>query len=312
VPVSVRRNVPLPGGVGPLDRVIAVSLSGRAAGPLALAAEAARRGASLLTVGAPDSPLADVCARARGVHIGAGRGRATSRTALWSLLAPVLLGAGRLGLVEVDERVLLETADRLDEVAEMCRPSSESFVNPAKVVATDLAAGVPVVLGDGPLTGVAAGRAASMLARTARMPATTGELPDDAAQIVACFDGPFAAAYGGGSGGAAAGEGDIFADPYLDPPTGPRLSLLMLRDAAPDPVTRESVEAAALADAVAQGARDAGAKVSEVTASAGAAVTRLAELMATTDFAATYVALGLGLDPAVSPHVADLSDRTGR
>jgi len=52
VPVSVRRNLPLPGWVGPLDLVVAVSLSGRASGPLAVAAEAARRGASILTVGA--------------------------------------------------------------------------------------------------------------------------------------------------------------------------------------------------------------------------------------------------------------------
>src|SRR5689334_5568596 len=175
VPVSVRRNLPLPGWVGPLDLVIAVSLSGRAAGPLALAAEAARRGAALLTVGAAESPLADVCARARGVHIDIGRERASSRTALWSLLAPVLMGAGRLGLVHVDERVLYDTADRLDEVAEACRPSSESFVNPAKVLAADLAEGVPVILGDGPVGGVGALRAASMLARTARVPATTGE-----------------------------------------------------------------------------------------------------------------------------------------
>ena len=91
VPVSVRRNLPLPGWVGPLDLVVAVSLSGRAQGPLAVAAEAARRGASLLTVGAADSPLADVCARARGVHIAVGRGTTSSRTALWSLLTPVVL-----------------------------------------------------------------------------------------------------------------------------------------------------------------------------------------------------------------------------
>src|SRR6476661_1559457 len=108
VPVSVRRNVPLPGWVGPLDLVIAVSQSGRAAGPLALAAEAARRGASLLTVGAAESPLAEVALRARGVHIDIGHGRTTSRTALWSLLAPVLLAAGHLGLVDVTEQVLLD------------------------------------------------------------------------------------------------------------------------------------------------------------------------------------------------------------
>lgn len=309
VPVSVRRNVPLPGWVGPLDLVIAVSQSGRAAGPLALAAEAARRGASLLTVGAAESPLADVAAQARGVHIDIGRGRTTSRTALWSLLAPVLLSAGRLGLVDVDEQVLLDTADRLDEVAEAARPSSDAFVNPAKVLAADLAPGVPVVLGDGALSGVAAGRAASMLARTARMPATSGELPDDAAQIVACFDGPFTAAYGQVAGQRR--TADIFADPYLDGPALPRLALLMLRDAAPEQLTREAAQAVALADAVVEAAREAGVPVSEVRAEPGHPLVRLAGQIATTDFAATYLALGLGLDPAVSSHVADLSERTG-
>ena len=316
VPVSVRRNLPLPGWVGPLDLVIAVSLSGRAPGPLALAAEAARRGAALLTVGAIDSPLADVAAQARGVHIGIGRGRTTSRTALWSLLAPVLLGAGHLGIVDVDARVLTEAADRLDEVAESCRPSSESFVNPAKVLAADLAEGVPVVLGDGPLNGVAAGRATSMLARTARVPATSGELPDDAAQVVACFDGPFTAAYSGGADSRPGGRGsgavdDIFTDPFLDGPAAPRLSLLMLRDVLPDPMTREADEARALAEAVTSAAREVGVRVSEVTAQPGHPLTRLAGQIATTDFAATYLALGLGLDPAVSPHVADLRGRAG-
>ena len=315
VPVSVRRNLPLPGWVGPLDLVIAVSLSGRAPGPLALAAEAARRGAALLTVGAVDSPLADVAAQARGVHIGVGRGRSTSRTALWSLLAPVLLGAGHLGIVDVDDRVLAETADRLDEVAETCRPSSESFVNPAKVLAADLAEGVPVVLGDGPLNGVAAVRATSMLARTARVPATSGELPDDAAQVVACFDGPFTAAYSGGAptspGGGRGESDDIFTDPFLDGPAAPRLSLLMLRDVLPDPMTREADEARSLAEAVTSAAREVGVRVSEVTAQPGHPLTRLAGQIATTDFAATYLALGLGLDPAVSPHVADLRGRAG-
>jgi glucose/mannose-6-phosphate isomerase len=309
VPVSVRRNVPLPGWVGPLDLVIAVSQSGRAAGPLALAAEAARRGAALLTVGSSASPLADVAAQARGVHIDIGRGRTTSRTALWSLLAPVLLAAGHLGLVDVTEQVLLATADRLDEVAEAARPSSEAFVNPAKVLAADLAEGVPVVLGDGPLNGVAAGRAASMLARTARMPATFGALPDDAAQIVACFDGPYTTAYGQIS--ASRRAGDIFADPFLDGPAPPRLSLLMLRDAPADPMTPEAAEAAALADAVTGAAKEVGVRVSQVQALPGHPLVRLSGQIATTDFAATYLALGLGLDPAVSPHVADLAERTG-
>jgi len=308
VPVNVRRNLPLPGWVGPLDLVVAVSLSGRAQGPLAVAAEAARRGASLLTVGAADSPLADVCARARGVHIDVGHGRTSSRTALWSLLTPVILAGNALGLFEAGESDLSDTADRLDLHAEACRPRSESFVNPAKILAMQLAETIPVVLGDGPLNGVAASRAASMLSRTARIPATSGELPDAASQIVASFDGPFTA--GGGRGvGVRESAPDIFADPFLDGPAQPRLGLLMLRDAPPTTLTKQWAEADALTEAVLQTAYDAGVQVSTVLAEAGHPLVRLAGQIAHTDFAATYLAIGLGLDPAVSPHVADLRDR---
>ena len=308
VPVTVRRNLPLPGWIGPLDLVVAVSLSGRAQGPLAVAAEAARRGASLLTVGAADSPLAEVCARARGVHIDVGRGRTSSRTALWSLLTPVVLAAHELGLIQAGESVLSDTADRLDEHAEACRPRSESFVNPAKLLAMQLAETIPVVLGDGPLNGVAASRAASMLARTARIPATSGELPDAASQIVASFDGPFTA--GGGRGvGARESAPDIFADPFLDGPAQPRLGLLMLRDAPPTTSTPQWVDVNALTEAMLQTAYDAGVQVSIVVADPGHPLVRLAGQIAQTDFAATYLAIGLGLDPAVSPHVADLRDR---
>lgn len=346
VPVQARRNLPLPGWVGPLDLVVAVSLSGRAPGPLAVAAEAARRGASLLTVGADDSPLAEVCRRARGVHVGTGRGRTSSRTALWTLLTPVLLGADALGLLECPEPMMLAVADRLDARAESYRPSSESFVNPAKVLAVRLAETVPVVLGDGPLGGVAAARASSMLARTARIPAPFGELPDAASQIVACFDGPYSTIGGhragthdrshtrlgdhtssrephhldepegelrqraGGPGSSAARDRDLFADPYLDGPAPPRLGLLMLRNAPTTPPSRVSEEIRSLTEAVLQTAREAGVSVMEVTAEPGAPVVQLADHVATVDFAATYLALGLGLDPFVSPHVADLRDRT--
>lgn len=315
VPLTTRREAPLPGWIGPLDLVIAVSLSGRAPGPLALAAEAARRGAALLTVGAPDSPLADISARGRGVHVDVAMPAPTSRTAMWSLLTPVLLAADGLGLVDCPESVLDRVADLLDARAEECRPSSESFVNPAKLLALGLAETVPVVLGDGALTGVAAGRAAAMLARTARIPTTHGSLPDAAAQVVACFDGPFS---GGGHNGTSHGDPgdggrDLFADPFLDGPPAPQLGLLMLRDhpiSAGAPGFQEALEAGRLAEAVAESARDAGVKVWEVEALAGHPIERLGSLISMTDYAATYLALGLGLDPAVSRHVTDLRDRT--
>ena len=90
----------------------------------------------------------------------------------------------RLGVVEVPDALLEQVADRLDERAEACRPASEAFVNPAKVLAVALAETVPMVLGEGDLGGVAAMRASSMLARTARVPATYGVLPDAASQAV--------------------------------------------------------------------------------------------------------------------------------
>ena len=157
----------------------------------------------------------------------------SSRTALWSLLTPVLVAADASGLVQCPHDVLERVADVLDEVAEECRPSSESFVNPAKVLATGLGETVPVVLGDGPLTGVAAmpgridagphrpgagdARCRCRMPRRRSSPASTG--PSAPARSTP---------------GPPAGD-DIFADPYLDAPAAPRLGLLALRDPDLDP-----------------------------------------------------------------------------
>lgn len=304
VPVSQRAAGPVPAWVGPMDLVVAVSLSGRAPGPLGLAAEAGRRGAQLVTVGADESPLADVTARARGLHVPVPRGLVSSRTSLWSLLTPVLLASATLGVVDLPAPVLDELADRLDAQAEACRPSSECFVNPAKIAAQALVETVPVVLGDGPLMGVAAHRAVAGLARTARIPAMHGCLPDGASQVVATFGGPFTAAGGQGAGSLAAARGgrDIFADPFLDAPEEPPLGLLMLREGG----SGIPPEQTALAETVLQEAHDVGVRVQEITSGARHPAVRLAEVMALTDFLSTYAALGLGLDPSTNPHVANL------
>lgn len=305
VPVSVRRGLPLPGWVGPLDLVVAVSMSGRAPGPLGLAAEAARRGSRLLTVGMPDSPLAEVAVQTGGVHVpvpaAVTPAARASRMALWALLAPVLVAAYELGLVETSPTLLSRVAERLDAHATTFRPSSDAFVNPAKALALELADSVPVVLGDGDVTGVAATRAVSMLARTARVPAMRGALPDDAGDVVATFGGPFAAR-----------PSDLFNDPFLDEPVGTRLRLLFLRDAEPtvDRPDGAWLETSRTADAVRLTAEEAGVRISEAAADPGHPLERLADLVALTDFAAVYLALAGGVDPLTSPHVADLRDRT--
>jgi glucose/mannose-6-phosphate isomerase len=291
-PVVRRTGDVLPAWVGPLDMVIAVSLSGRSAPAVALAGEAGRRGARVLTVGAADSLLARVSAQVRGVHVPVPQpgleatSAPTSRTSLWAMLAPVLVATTRVGLTDAGPGPLGLVADTLDGEATACRPASESFVNPAKALAVELADAVPVVLGDGPASGVAARRAASVLARTARVPALAGTLPDDAADVVATFGGPFAA-----------DPQDVFADPFLDPPKGPRLRLVLLHEGGDTP-----------AGAVLDIAERSGVKVSEVVAEEPDPLRRLAVLVARTDFAATYLALGLGLDPAVSPHVSSLGE----
>jgi hypothetical protein len=311
VPLAQAASLPLPGWIGPLDLVVAVSESGRAAGPLALAAEAARRGAALLTVGAVDSPLAAVCASARGVHVGLARGGMSSRTALWGMLTPVLLAADALGLTRTPVDVLTAVADRLDAGAAACRPSSDAFVNPAKLLAADLAGGLPVILGDGPVAGVAARRAATMLARTARYPAPSGELPSAASEIVALLDGPFTS-HGARETDLAAAVDDIFRDPFLDGAPDPRLVLVLLRGPlagqAGSLAARADADGDDLADAVATAAQDAGIRVREHRAEPGHPLAQLAELVGLVDFTATYLALGLGLDPGVSAQVRALGD----
>jgi D-arabinose 5-phosphate isomerase GutQ len=298
VPVFAVHSATLPGWASPLDLVVAVSVSGRAVGPLAVAAEAARRGCRLLTVGRAGSPLADVCARARGVHVPVPTTQRSSRTSLWALAVPVLVAADALGLVAGDSAVLAATADALDAEAERDRPASESFVNPAKSLALELGGTVPLVLGAGDLAGAVAQRAAAQLARNARHPAVAGVLPDAAAEVVATFDGPFVRS----------GE-DLFVDDLFDDQTGPGgptiLRLLLLRD---DP-EHQDPEVAKVADLVRDAAIEGGVRVNELRAEPGPDLARVAGLVARTDFASVYLALGLGLDPATSPHVADLKER---
>jgi glucose/mannose-6-phosphate isomerase len=296
VPVVRRSGSVLPAWVGPLDMVIAVSLSGRADAPVSLAREAGRRGALLLTVGAGGSPLAEASGRAKGVHVRLpepGReatSAPTSRTALWSLLTPTLLACGHLGLVDGRVERLECLADVLDGEAEACRPSSDAFVNPAKSLAVELNGTVPVLLGADQVGAVAARRGASGLSRTARVPAVHGALPDDAGDIVATFGGSFATS----------GTEGLFADPFEGDPMRTWLRLVLL-----------GAEQEQASWAVRRIAEQAGVRVSDVRADGDSELARLGQLVARLDFAAAYLALATGHDPAISPQVADLRDALG-
>lgn len=302
VPVIPHRSAGVPGWVGAADVVIAVSASGRSPEALGAAEAAHRRGARLVAVGAPDSRLQSVAERARAPFIPVPR-RAPARASLWALTVPVLLAARMLGLVKVNEADLAETAARLDTEADRCRPSAESFVNPAKSLALGLAGSIPIVWGSSPLATVAARRFGDTLSANARYPVVSGALGEAGRGRVGLLDGVF--------GGLAEGERDIFADPDLTKAVGTRLRLVLLRDGGLNPED-DADEPLAVeerrADAVQTLAERRGVRVDVVTAEGGSALERLASLIAVPDFASIYLALAHGLDPMAVPAVTEMKE----
>ncbi|HEX8344525.1 MAG TPA: SIS domain-containing protein [Actinoplanes sp.] len=302
VPVIGHRSAGVPGWVGAADVVIAVSASGRSPEALAAADAAARRGARLVAIGAPDSELQAMAERARSPFIPVPR-RAPARASLWGLTVPVLLAARSLGLVKVNEADLAETATRLDVEAERCRPGAESFVNPAKSLALGLAGSIPIVWGSSPLATVAARRFADTLSANARYPVVAGALGEAGRGRVGLLDGVF--------GGLAESVRDIFADPETEDDDPTRLRLVLLRDGGLNP-EEEADEPVAVeerrADAVQTLAERRGVRCDVVTAEGGSSLERLASLVAVPDFASLYLALAHGLDPMAVPAIAEMKE----
>ena len=157
---SVHRGYGLPGWVGAADLVIAVSCSGTTAETLSGAAEAARRGARLLGVGsgrlAAGAALPERRRRVRADRQGA----VAPRASLWALAVPLLVVAARFGLLDLgpatgDSR---PPRSQLESIATLCGPDRESFTNPAKALAAELAGTPADGLGHRP--GRSGGRAA--------------------------------------------------------------------------------------------------------------------------------------------------------
>ncbi|MGC5018365.1 SIS domain-containing protein [Micromonospora sp. DT47] len=302
VPVIPHRSSGVPGWVGAADVVIAVSASGRSPEALGAAEAAHRRGARLVAVGAPDSQLQAVAERARAPFIPVPR-RAPARASLWALTVPVLLAARTLGLVKVNEADLAETAARLDADADRCRPTAESFVNPAKSLALGLAGSIPIVWGSSPLATVAARRFGDTLSANARYPVVTGALGEAGRGRVGLLDGVF--------GGLVELARDIFVDRDETEGDSTRLRLVLLRDGglnADDDTDEPLAVEERRADAVQTLAERRGVRCDVVTAEGGSALERLASLIAVPDFASVYLALAHGLDPMAVPAITEMKE----
>lgn len=294
-PVVVHRGPGLPGWVGAADLVIAVSCSGSTAETLSATDEAVRRGARLIGVSAADSLLAGRCVQANAPNVSVVP-ELSPRSSFWALATPVAIACARLSLVDLgpDDAALEAAASRLEALAEACRPDRESFVNPAKTLALELAGSLPMAWGAGQMGGVAAYRFACQLAENAKQPAISGMLPEAHHNQVVTFDGPLA----GGSS-----EQDLFRD-RVDDDQPLRLRLVLLYD-DDEPATTDRVEASQeLAEAR-------GIPVTLLRSDGRHPFERLASLVGLIDYASVYAAIGAGIDPTpIGPIDALKSRRT--
>jgi glucose/mannose-6-phosphate isomerase len=305
----------LPGWVGAADVIFAVSRSGHTAETLALAAEAVRRGCDLVGVGAPESPLQELVARARGTFIpvtAVGPARAMP----WALTVPLLVAAVRIGAARIDDDAYEAAATAMEDVSHQCRPSSESFVNPAKSLALDLVGRLPVVWGSTPLSAAAARRFASQLAANAKYPAVVGQLPEVGHDQVATFDGPYAPPPEPAFPAAEGLGGDLDFDGFSDSDDAEldgvssdeaSLRLVLLADPKGEHSLVERTRAAAVSLA---GLR--GIDVSELTMDGGDPLPRLAGTVQMLDYASVYLGIASGIDPLAIAAIKDLRDLTGR
>jgi glucose/mannose-6-phosphate isomerase len=285
--VAVVHDYRLPGWVGAADLVIAVSCSGSTEETLSATTEAIRRGCRLMAVGGKGSPLAAMAEQARAPFVpvqSAGQPRST----LWALSVPLLVIAARLGVLEIGADEFESAAAELERISHLCRPDSESFVNPGKSLALELAGTLPMIWGTSPLTGVAAYRFACQLNENSKYPGVCGVLPEANHNQVVGFDGPFAP-------GSAAGPAD-------GGPAVP-LRLVLLRDSQEHPqVTRRREESARLAS-------DRGIGVTELAAAGDRPLDRLASLVQLIDYATVYLGIANGIDPGPVVAIQELKAR---
>jgi glucose/mannose-6-phosphate isomerase len=310
VQVTGAHGYQLPGWIGAADLMIAVSRSGHTAETLALAGEAARRGCDLVGVGAPDSALQELVARAHGIFIPVATG-GPARTMPWALTVPALVIAARLGVARIDDDAYEAAAAIMEDMSHQCRPSSESFVNPAKSLALDLVGTLPLIWGGSALAQVAARRFASQLAANAKHPAVAGVLPEAGHDQAAVFDGPFAPSPEPAFP-AAEDLGDDGFDDFDDDEDGgdgasPALRLVLLADPAGE---HESVlrtrEAAAALAAVRR------IEVSELSLDGADPLRRLAGTVQLLDYTSVYLGIASGIDPLAIAAIKDLRDLTER
>ena len=282
VPIVSERSHSLPGWVGPLDVVIGVSCSGMTEETLSTTAEAGRRGARVITIGAGGSDLEKLSGAISGaVHFAIDAKGRSPRASLWTHATPLLMVANALGIAHIDEKEFEIAADLMDELSVANGPATPLLENSAKTLALSCAGSLPMVWGTGMIGATAAGRFMAQLAENSKIPAAHGELPEVGHNQIVTFDGVLAGA---------APARDIFAD--NDGVIDRRTHLYILRDTNEHPAVQKRI------GIVGKIANDRNVPVTLIQAHDGHPISRLASLIVPTDWASVYAGLALGIDPS--------------
>ncbi|MYV97670.1 SIS domain-containing protein, partial [Streptomyces sp. SID3343] len=289
----------LPGWAGSLDLVL---LAGRGDEDelIQLTTQAYRRGCQVVAVTPAGTALDSAVQQTRGLVVrvpvdatpvgSAGYADRTSfaaQTAFWPLLAALLAVTGACGASPFTPgeglAALDAAADRLDEASTRCRPAADAYLNPAKSLAVAIAGSTPVIWGAGAVGEVAAERFATMCTGVAAIPALSGPLPTAGRHQARVFEA--------GPAGGSDDPDDFFRD-RVDEPDAARVFPVLLVDHDGPGAAAHLAGATRTLTALGRSA------VGDVSARGGSPVERLAELIAVTDFAAVYLALGTGTLPA--------------
>ena len=275
VPIVSVPGPGLPAWVGPMDLVVAASTTGRAPELTEALIAAGRRGCRIVAVTPEQSPIGQVCRQVRGALLDMPDEAAPLWARLWSVAVPVLITAELTGVIR--PQPYEAAASAAEEMAIRCRPSQESFVNPAKEIALRFAETLPAVWASGQVAAVAAERLSDLAALRAGRASSHAALPDLGRGQLGLIDGPTAA------------PRDLFYDPEQDGAAGPaRPSVILLAEDGADP--RLSVVTGLI--------EDRGIPSTLISAQQPEPLARAAHLIALADFSASYLAIltGVGAD----------------
>jgi glucose/mannose-6-phosphate isomerase len=277
LPVQVVRGYALPAWVDDRDLVLAVSCSGGTEETLAIAQQAAARGATWAAVCAPGSALAALAQEHGVVHLPVDGGGRAPRANLWALTVPLLGLLDALGLPTPLD-ALGTLADALDAQTPLLADAPMAQ-NPAKRWAHELVVPLPMAWGTTPLGAVAAYRLMAQLAENADLPCVHGELPEANHNQVVVLDGAAA---------------------------GPAVRLHLLRDADEHP------QVVKRADVSTELARERGVDVTTVRVEGADAVLRFGLLIHRIDHATVHAAILRGIDPSDIAPITRLKERISR